>query len=234
MIHVIDSGVLPPEKIMEKDAFLLESLKDHPIPILHFYEWEGCCFTHGYFTQPDIYLDLEEASHMHLRGARRPTGGGVIFHLTDFAFSILLPANHSRYSLNSLANYAFINQLVVQAVAKVTNQSVQADLWKPTLCEKGCQPNFCMAKPTQYDLVVQGKKLGGAAQRRKKWGYLHQGSISLSPPPSHILQAIIKNEELFRAMLLNSDFLENYVQDKDQNEMRMLLKNALREIFSGL
>ena len=40
-----------------------------------------------------------------------------------------------------------------------------------------------MAKPTPFDLVIEGKKVGGAAQRRTRKGLLHQGSLSVCPPP---------------------------------------------------
>ncbi len=45
-----------------------------------------------------------------------------------------------------------------------------------------CGPNdrnVCFAGPVQYDIVVAGAKVAGAAQRRLKRGLLHQGSILL-------------------------------------------------------
>ena len=45
-----------------------------------------------------------------------------------------------------------------------------------------------MAKPTQYDIVYKGKKIAGAAQRKKTQGYLHQGTISLAAPQIDLLQ----------------------------------------------
>ena len=38
----------------------------------------------------------------------------------------------------------------------------------------------CFQKPDRGDVVVDGRKLAGAAQRRTKWGLLHQGSIAAS------------------------------------------------------
>ena len=58
-----------------------------------------------------------------------------------------------------------------------------------------------MAKPTKYDLVIGGKKLVGAAQRKKKQGYLHQGSISLIMPDFDYLEKVLLPEvDVIQAM----------------------------------
>ena len=48
-----------------------------------------------------------------------------------------------------------------------------------------------MAKPTKYDVLWEGKKVAGAAQRKTKAGFLHQGSISLVMPPQDYLNYIL-------------------------------------------
>ena len=71
------------------------------------------------FYRSGRHLDLKalEASGLHL--ARRPTGGGIIFHLTDFAFSVLIPANHPSFSQNTLENYALVNRPVAFAISEI-------------------------------------------------------------------------------------------------------------------
>lgn len=202
--HIIESGCLPPADIMAKDAALLANLDSHPI--LHFYEWQGSCLTYGYFTDPSRYLHLDQLSRYQLHKARRPTGGGIIFHLTDWAFSLLIPAHHPCVSVNTLENYAFINRQVAEVVAVFMARQVFPQLLaqEPVCVQKECHA-FCMAKPTQYDLIVEGKKVGGAAQRRTRQGLLHQASLSLLFPPLDLLQAVLKNaEEVLPAMQANT------------------------------
>lgn len=207
--EVIESGPLSPEAIMAKDAALLANLDADSPSFIHFYEWNVPCLTHGYFTDPSLYLDLEALQHCGIQKAKRPTGGGIIFHLSDFAFSILIPAHHPNFSLNTLDNYAFINQKVAEAIACVFSSSLQPNLLAQELpcISKECHA-FCMAKPTQYDLIINGKKVGGAAQRRTKQGLLHQASLSLCLPPIEVLQKVLKNQEkILEAMRQNSDYL---------------------------
>ncbi|WP_068469055.1 lipoate--protein ligase family protein [Candidatus Protochlamydia phocaeensis] len=192
--QVIDSGSLPPGQIMAKDEALLHQLDKQSDPILHFYEWDRDCLTYGYFTDPTRYLDLDAIASHKIEMARRPTGGGIILHLTDFAFSVLVPASHPHFSLNTLENYAYVNQCIAKAVVLFTGNQVQPELLaEEENCTAACL-GFCMAKPTQYDLIVQGKKVGGAAQRRTKQGFLHQGSLSLAFPPASLLESILKDK----------------------------------------
>ena len=97
---------------MERDAALLASLQDNPRHILHFYSWERPSLTYGYFIDPKKYLNLEELEKDRIALARRPTGGGIIFHLWDMAFSLLVPKGSSLYHENPIENYKSVHALL--------------------------------------------------------------------------------------------------------------------------
>jgi lipoate-protein ligase A len=182
---------------MEKDAQLLAELDPTGLPILHFYEWASPSATFGHFIHPEEHLRVE-LNELDL--ARRPTGGGIVFHLWDLAFSVLIPSAHPACSNNTLENYQFINSFVLDAVLALF--PVQASLIPESATAQG--PNcshFCMARPTVYDAVANGCKIAGAAQRRTKRGYLHQGTVSLAFPDLGLLsRVLIASEELTAAM----------------------------------
>lgn len=181
---------------MAKDAVLLDQLDSEGPLLLHFYEWSCLSLTYGYFTDPARHLKMEALQHHGLQIARRPTGGGIIFHVSDLAFSVLVPARHPYFSLNTLDNYARINQKVAEAIVHFASKSGKLQLLQkePICLNRECHA-FCMAKPTQYDLLMDGKKVGGAAQRRTKNGLLHQTSLSLLIPPMDLIRDILKNGE---------------------------------------
>ncbi len=175
---------------MEIDGELLASLQE---PTLHFYDWKGDSLTYGYFIRLEKFLNLNALDRLQIGYARRPTGGGITFHLWDFAFSFLLPATSFYFSLNPLENYRFVNCIVLNGIKNYFGlKNIELVSFKG----KGAC-HFCMEKPTEYDVVYQGLKIAGAAQRLKKQGYLHQGSISLVPPEEKILsQVLLSNEVL--------------------------------------
>jgi lipoate---protein ligase len=199
---VIDTGVSSADANMRFDEKLLLELDAKGDPILHLYQWDGPSATYGYFIDPSEYLNLDKTRDHRISLARRPTGGGIIFHIWDLAFSFLLPSKHPRFSLNTLDNYRFVNEAVLEVMKDYLKLS------EPVELISGDMPgtsHFCMAKPTIYDVVYQGRKIAGAAQRRMKNGYLHQGSISLAQPQVEILQDVLKSkEDIVPAMLAYS------------------------------
>lgn len=189
MWKIVDSGPCSAEENMALDTQLLAQLQEKT---LHFYRWQGACATHGYFTNPSKLLNIRELSKNQIQIAKRPTGGGVIFHLSDFAFSLLIPANDPLFSDNTLENYRRVNNWVLKAISLFLGESIETTLLEKTPSpEVKAAASFCMANPTIYDVVYKGMKIGGAAQRKTKKGLLHQGTISLAPPPWDLLSKII-------------------------------------------
>lgn len=228
-VKIIESGCLTSDAVMAKDSALLEQLHPDDSPLLHLYDWAYPCLTYGYFTDPAHHLHVEAVSACGLQMARRPTGGGIIFHLTDLAFSLLVPAHHPRFSLHTLDNYAWINQKVAEIIQQFTQNSLHPALL--ALESFSSKPSFCMVKPTPYDLIIEGKKVGGAAQRRTRHGLLHQGSLSLLFPPIDLLRQILKQpERVIEAMHEHSYcLLSEQSTFQDLQEARMKIKEILKE-----
>ncbi len=220
------------DKIMEKDAILLETLNPAQEPILHLYEWKSPSITYGHFIKVDQILNLRATDDLKIEVAKRPTGGGVIIHLFDLAFSFLLPSNHPSFSLNTLENYHTVNRLVQKAILPFVSEK-SPELLKVDPIDHSVGKHFCMAKPTIYDVVIGDKKVAGSAQRRKAQGFLHQGSIAISPPDIIILRSILIDADLLIPKMENSSFsmIEAYSL-KHIVEKRRALELALQKEFS--
>ncbi len=193
MWQLLDTGKQSAAANMELDAQLLAELGASDAPLIHFYEWGEESATYGHFLSLETLIDRDEAKRRGVHFARRPTGGGLLFHRFDFAFSVLVPAAGRFFSLNTLANSHFINRAVKKAVQTFfeTSSATLGLLEKEALpLDPECR-HFCMAKPTKYDVMVGAQKVAGAAQRRTKNGYLHQGSIALLPPDRPFLRALL-------------------------------------------
>ena len=74
--------------------------------------------------------------------------------------------------------------------------------------------HFCMATPTKYDLMIGSKKFAGAAQRKTRYGYLHQGTISLATPDYDKLKIwLLGGETLIEEMKKTSFIALDDVED---------------------
>ncbi len=190
--EVLDTGAQSAAENMRLDAELLQRADQLENPVLHFYEWAGDSATYGYFTRPSDFLRLDRARGLSLELAQRPTGGGIIFHLWDMAFSAIVPSHCPEFSMNTLENYAFVNHIVLACIKEFLNHTAPLTLTPDDFApwDASCS-HFCMAKPTKYDVMWEGKKVAGAAQRKTKKGFLHQGSIALIMPPQDYLNEVL-------------------------------------------
>lgn len=212
---------------MEFDAALLRSLDPAGPPILHLYDWVKPSLTYGFFAHPEKLLNLEAVEKHGFDLARRPTGGGVVFHVWDLAFSVLIPAESTLYSQNTLDNYELINQVIFTIVQNFIGTSAMMSLTPHDAMMKNPQQAFfCMARPTKYDLVVGKKKIAGAAQRKMKQGFLHQGTIALQFPDLNLLDEILPSEDVREAMRQTTFPIlgENDSIEDGRTQLRELLK----------
>ncbi len=212
---------------MRLDEKLLEGLKPQDSPILHFYDFEGAAATYGYFLKPELFLNERHGLDL----ARRPTGGGILFHLWDLTFSVLIPEGHFGYSKEVMRNYRFINDLVVIGISNYLGISVVNLLPEDPLPLDEASGHFCFAKPTKYDVMMDGKKVAGAAQRRKKNGFLHQGSISLIMPDFAYLQTLLRPDTLvLNAMKMHTFAIAQGNLTDAKNGLRASLQKVITQI----
>lgn len=232
--EVLVSPPSDPEKNMETDIFLLEDLKRHPRVVLHLYAWKGLCATYGYFLHPFRLLKQEQVKKHDLKLARRPTGGGLIFHSWDLAFALLIPGSHPHYFSNTLQSYLSVNQAVLKAITQFNKTKISPTLWVTQ--DKNQRVDFCMAQPTVFDIMIEGKKVGGAAQRRTKHGLLHQGSIALGMPSLELLEDLLLDcQQVIPAMqrqghyLLGQNIKTDFFHQERQRLQFLLIKSLQKQ-----
>ena len=233
---IVDTGLAGAEFLMEKDRQLLEGLSSQERPLLHLYQFAGCSATYGHFVRPGDLFSLEAVAKQNLDLAKRPTGGGVIFHLWDLAFSVLIPASSPLFSQNTLENYATVNRFVLLAVEEfLQKEGLELTPQDGEILGPGCA-HFCMAKPTRYDVLFEGKKVAGAAQRKTKHGLLHQGSISLLMPSKEYISSVLQpGLSVLDGMLAYTfPILGKEASLSDLEEGRKQIKQLLSKYITGM
>lgn len=90
-----------------------------------------------------------------------------------------------------------------------------------------------MAKPTKYDVILGQRKIAGAAQRKRKEGFLHQGTIALvMPDEGYLAEVLLPGSRVLEAMqahtfaLLGADASQLEIVDA-KRELRQLLASSL-------
>ena len=180
---------------MAVDEALLESAS---APVLRFYGWRSPSLSFGYFGR---YSDVaDEAERREI--VRRWTGGGIVLHGDDLTYSLVLPGTHMRPAHSSRAIYSLVHQAIQRALSTVINVSLAAyDAPKSS--------EACFANPVVADVLADGRKIAGAAQRRTHRGLLHQGSIQFDRLPPDFAQTFAAELcSRFRTDSLRPELLE--------------------------
>jgi len=154
-------------------------LKTAVVPTIRFYGWRSPALSFGYFGQfSDVAIYASERDLV-----RRWTGGGIVFHGDDVTYSIVIPASDRAFDESSTGIYEEIHRALCEALNRIGTQAVVAGrvnpgeiaLWKHAAV--GASGYNCFANPVRADVMMNGRKIAGAAQRRTRRGLLQQGSI---------------------------------------------------------
>lgn len=167
---IIDSGARESAFNMALDEVLLKAMPGLGVPVLRFYGWLEPAATFGYFQHYDMVAALTALRPL----IRRPTGGGIVPHDADWTYSLAFPNTHEWYSLKAVESYRRVHEWIQRAFARV---QVATELAPEKLLTS---PGQCFAGYEQHDLLLRGRKIAGAAQRRSREGLLIQGSVQ--PP----------------------------------------------------
>lgn len=152
---------------MACDEWLLYNIGRFGRPILRVYGWDRPTISIGYFQ---TYKGRDPSKTL----VRRPTGGGSVDHTLDETYSVVLPRNHPWCQKCACDRYKAVHEVV-------RNLHLQRSL-KTEYAPSGEGPAprsdmDCYQTPTAYDLIMDGQKVGGSAQRMTREGLLHQGSL---------------------------------------------------------
>jgi lipoyl(octanoyl) transferase len=146
---------------------------------IRFYRWHSPALSFGYFgkfAHVACYAGERDL-------VRRWTGGGIVFHGDDLTYSIVIPANDNAFSESSMAIYEKVHRVLCDAVGGNGKRAVVAGGGNPGGAADATRIAFsaggynCFANPVRADVIVDGRKIAGAAQRRTRRGLLQQGSI---------------------------------------------------------
>lgn len=148
-------------------------LREISVPLLRVYRWERPSVSYGYFEK----FSVVEERYAGWEFVRRWTGGGIVPHGEDFTYSLLLPRDCELARSGPAQCYQAIHEAVATAMQ---NSGIDATI--AAACSEKIS-TACFENAVCHDVMVQDRKVAGAAQRRTRQGLLHQGSIQQSSLP---------------------------------------------------
>ena len=177
---------------MAADELLLRHAAALGQAVLRFYSWDQPSASFGYSQR---HAEVEAMTELRPL-IRRPTGGGLVLHdVAEWTYSLTFPPTHPAWQLKAAESYRCVHEWVRRAF-EVCGVAVK-------LCPKKrpAGPGQCFVGAEKCDLLFDGQKIAGAAQRRNREGLLIQGSVQAKATG-------IDREAWENAMLAGSEWSE--------------------------
>lgn len=191
---------------MAVDEALLEAVgRGESLPVLRLYAWTPPCLSLGY-AQPAADVDQDRLASLGWDLVRRPTGGRAILHTDELTYSVIGPPDEPRLAGSVLESYRCLSQALLRALHLLDIPALALPKHAPTAAAPATpapeRPSsshpknpVCFEVPSNYEITVEGKKLIGSAQARRKEGVLQHGSLPLFGDLTRITQALVFSTE---------------------------------------
>ncbi|WP_418178717.1 lipoate--protein ligase family protein [Aliarcobacter lanthieri] len=193
------------------DNALFKNFKENDLPILRIYSWQNS-ITFGAGQNPEDYQNfIKEYKNNY---SKRITGGGVLFHGHDISYSLILPSQMIE-NKNVKETYELICKFIITFYNDIgLNASFAKDIKEITLSKSP----FCQVGFEAYDIIINGHKIGGNAQKRAKKVIFQHGSIPIKN---------VKNDEKYGTSL------ESFSIKLEFKEAIEKLKEAFEKTFDA-
>ncbi len=189
---------------MALDEAILEHVRrGESLPTLRLYAWDPACLSLGQ-AQPFSDVDSARLKERGWEVVRRLTGGRAILHTDEITYSVIAPNDEPRLAGSVLESYNRLAQALLLAVQQLDLPVEMKELIGHVSAKRPGEGNMtytnpvCFEVPSTYEITVDGKKLIGSAQARKKEGILQHGSLPLTGDLARICQALVFADEAGR------------------------------------
>ena len=190
------------------EAILYALAEGNGQPTLRFYAWSPPCLSLGYNQH---WQDVNETAcqRMGYTWVRRATGGRAILHTNELTYSIITRSDDPRVAGGVVESYRQLSRGLLLGLRRLGAQAAQS---KGNMPKNPAQGAACFDTPSHYEVTLNGKKLIGSAQVRRKGMVLQHGTLPLGGDITRIFDALALSQaeksDLSQKLLARATTLE--------------------------
>jgi lipoate-protein ligase A len=179
--RIIDDGPHSAAFNMAADLHLLALCEQAPAVYVRFYSWEKPSVTLGMAEKPHDTLDEEAMMSAGAQWIRRPTGGRSVLHHGDITYACMFTNGIDGLGVTLMETYRIISNCLAAGLALAGIRCEAHDASLDDHLKKTTVRLPCFLSPNRHEIMVNGKKLVGSAQKRTSGAVLQHGSIPITP-----------------------------------------------------
>lgn len=217
------------ENMAIDEAIMLLHSQGKNLPTLRFYGWNPATLSIGYFQRVEKEVNLEELKRSGFGFVRRLTGGRAVLHDQELTYSVIVSEGYPLMPPTVSESYRVISQGLLEGFRLL---GIEAELSLPRPKVQQEHTAACFDSPSDYELVIDGKKVVGSAQVRKYGVILQHGSILLDLDVSALLSVLrFPSERVFQK--LKEEFHQKAVAIRPILKRDVSIEEVSRAFLAG-
>jgi lipoyl(octanoyl) transferase len=181
MWELIIDGAIDGKSNMAIDSALFEEVASSSTPrtIVRFYRWNRPTVSLGRNQKIDKAVDIDYCNENGIDVVHRPTGGRAVLHDDELTYAVI--SNDSSYFGDTIyGNYRTVSEALCRGYNTLGVPAVLAPDTKKVSGYANGADLPCFMSPSRYELMVDGRKIVGSAQRRVRDSFLQHGSMPIT------------------------------------------------------
>lgn len=159
------------------------------LPTLRLYRWAPATLSLGYGQRGGEQANLDYCLRTGIAVVRRITGGRAVLHDREVTYALVAPERFDLFPGGILGNYRVIAQVLLATIRSFgVEATLSAGSVKPAA--SGAERSACFTAPASYELLFEGRKMTGCAQKRQEGAFLQHGSIPLEMDLERLFRAL--------------------------------------------
>jgi lipoate-protein ligase A len=185
---------------MAVDEVLAKAVADgSSAPTLRVFGWQPPAVSFGYAQRVSRDIDTEACSEAGIDIVRRPTGGRAVLHWNELTYSVACVDDDPVVGATIPDAYRTISRCLVAGVRSLGVDARFEPGRRPSPSPVGKDVAApCFSSTSQYEVILDGKKLVGSAQRRFDGAMLQHGSLLIGPEHKRIVDLLPRGRDRLR------------------------------------
>ena len=171
---------------------------------------------------------------------RRFTGGRALLHQYELTYSVVAPIPHKAFPGRLRGAFEKIAQAILESLKSVKIEGVKvAGTRDRKLGFETKRFPACFSVANHCEIVVEGKKLIGSAQRRLRSAFLQHGSLILDMNPK-LTHSLLKypsefdSQAVLKSLISKTTTLKQILKkDLEHDEVAQWFLKGFQKSFSG-
>jgi lipoate-protein ligase A len=178
---LILDGAIDGQTNMTIDAALLDEVEtaQSPSTIVRFYSWIRPTVSLGRNQKIEKAVDVEFSRQHGIDVVHRPTGGRAVLHDDELTYAVI-SNDTSHFGDTIYGNYKRVSEALCLGFNRLGIPAILAPDTRKTEAMPSSGDPPCFLSPSRYELMVDGRKIVGSAQRRLRRGFLQHGSMPIT------------------------------------------------------